>query len=123
MRILMDTHIFLWWLSEPDQLKPKELESISDPEHTVFLSAVVGWEIAIKKSLGKLEFDGDLIKIADRNQFEILPISLQHTQFLEKLEDHHKDPFDRLLLAQAKTENLVFATHDRLVRKYDVQFL
>jgi PIN domain nuclease of toxin-antitoxin system len=120
--ILLDTHTFLWWALEPDRLPEKVLAIMGDPKTRVLLSAVSSWEAQIKIGLGKLTLSEPLRKIVERelihNNWEALSIQLAHTWKLEELPPLHKDPFDRLLIAQALVENLVLVTRDPLVVQY-----
>ncbi len=122
MEILLDTHTFLWWSLQPEKLTPVVLEALRDPENRILFSAVSSWEAQIKIGLGKLILQDPLRKIVEReliqNNWEVLPVTLHHTWRLEQLPPLHKDPFDRLLIAQALAENLVIATKDPLICSY-----
>ncbi len=122
MEILLDTHTFLWWSLQPDKLPAVVLEALQDPDNRVFFSTVSSWEAQIKTGLGKLILEESLRKIVERelvqNNWEVLPVTLHHTWKLEQLPPLHKDPFDRLLVAQALAENLVIATRDPLIHAY-----
>jgi PIN domain nuclease of toxin-antitoxin system len=122
MEILLDTHTFLWWSLQPEKLPPIVMQALQDPGNRIFFSAVSSWEAQIKIGLGKLVLHESLRKIVEReivqNNWEVLPVTLHHTWQLEKLPPLHKDPFDRLLIAQALTENLVLATRDPLICAY-----
>jgi PIN domain nuclease of toxin-antitoxin system len=100
MRLLLDTHVLLWWLMDPALLSDGARCTIEDGENIVYVSAAVAWEIAIKSALGKLRV-GDLIEALDENQFLPLPITVTHALAIEKLPPHHRDPFYRMLVAQA----------------------
>ena len=120
---LLDTHILIWWLADDRQLKKIARSLIVDRNNLIFVSAASTWEIMIKKSLGKLEAPDNLAEILDENHFKILPITLQHTLVIGQLPKHHHDPFDRMLLAQAKSESLTLITADEKLTCYDVAHL
>lgn len=118
MRYLLDTHIWLWWLSNDSRLSKKAKTMISDPEHQIFISAVTAWEITIKKALGKLDAPDNLIEAVEHDGFDMLPVTFHHIEKLQSLPVLHQDPFDRLLIAQAQIDHLCFMTHDQQVAKY-----
>ncbi len=118
MRLLLDTHIYLWWLDNPSNLSPKSVELIENANNTVFISAAVSWEIYIKKAIGKLEVPVDIMNYIDTLNFIELPITIKHTEKLVGLEAIHNDPFDRIQLAQAKIEKLTFITRDEKSLQY-----
>ena len=118
MRLLLDTHVYLWWLDNPSLLSKKAVELIENPNNTVFISAAVSWEIAIKKSIGRLLVPNEIMNFMDTLSFIELPITIQHTQELVLLEQIHNDPFDRILLAQASIEKLTFITRDKQNLRY-----
>lgn len=105
-KILIDTHILIWWLSEPAKLKKDHYDLITDSENTIFVSVASFFEIGIKEKIGKLEFNGNFETILKSNGFESLPITLKHLETLRKTEFTHKDPFDMVLIAQAISENI-----------------
>jgi PIN domain nuclease of toxin-antitoxin system len=123
MRILLDTHTFLYWSIEPDRLPKNLLILLSNPSNQVLLSVVSSWEAQIKIGLGKLVLQESVKTILEReiriNHWEILPIHLAHTWTLEKLPPIHKDLFDRILIAQAIYEKLIIATKDPLILSYE----
>jgi PIN domain nuclease of toxin-antitoxin system len=125
MRILLDTHFFIWWDSEPQLLSPHARKLCEDAENTLVLSVVSIWEMQIKQQLGKMKLRLPISElIADQqkeNGIEILPVNLPHVLALEKLPLHHKDPFDRLLIAQANAEGIEILSVDAIFRKYDVK--
>ena len=120
MQLLLDTHALIWWLSN-DFISVKAKEAIADPDNIVFVSAASAWEIAIKKSLGKLQAPDDLNVQIDEKRFRPLAISIDHALTVEKLPLHHQDPFDRILIAQALYENLIIVTRDRKFGLYEVK--
>ena len=120
MRLLLDTHALIWALANPDRLSPQAAEAIRAETNDVFVSIVSPWEIAIKKSLGKLRAPDDLQVQLNEKGFELLQVSLRHTESLESLPRHHGDPFDRMLIAQARVEGLPIVTADPSFAGYDV---
>ncbi len=121
--MLLDTHPFIWFLNGDEQLSSNLKNIIADTTNKCFLSIASLWEIAIKSSLGKLELKGDFSRIADflsDNDIEPLPITFEHLQRLMQLPFHHKDPFDRIIIAQALTEGLSIATKDEIFPDYGV---
>lgn len=126
MNLLLDTHIFLWYITGDRQLSDKIIAIINDEYNKCFISIASIWEIAIKMSLGKLEIKGGFSIIEDfleNNDFEILPIDLLDTKTLLTLPAHHKDPFDRIIISQAKVGNLFLVSKDDFFREYDVKVL
>lgn len=125
MRLLLDTHIFLWWDNEPDWLTPQARAWCEDPENTLMLSVVSVWEMQIKQQLGKLSLRLPLARLIEdqqkENGIEILPVELAHVLMLESLPMHHKDPFDRLIIAQAVVEDIGLISVDAVFRQYDVK--
>jgi PIN domain nuclease of toxin-antitoxin system len=120
MKYLLDTHTLLWWLDDNPTLSRKARQVISSEKNIICVSAVNAWEIAIKKSLGKLEAPDNLEEVIELNNFIHLPISIAHALDIGKLPNHHDDPFDRLLIAQAKLEKLTLITRDANIIKYDI---
>jgi len=127
VRYLLDTGVWLWSLREPERISRNAHKVIADLGHEVFLSAVTSWEVAIKSAAGKLKLPeppGTYVprRMADQG-LRPLPISHQHTLAVFGLPDHHRDPFDRLLIAQANLEDMVLVTADRVIEKYPVRLL
>jgi len=118
-RYLLDTHIFLWWLSEAERLNPKVFNIISDTSNQIYISSATIWEIAIKESLGKLKVDANLNTIIRDNSFLELNISSICANTTKKLPLIHRDPFDRMLIAQAMVWDLTLITKDRFIIKYN----
>lgn len=118
MRLLLDTHVVLWALSEPDRLSD-ESKSLIQGADQLFVSSASIWEMAIKESIGKLEIDLDatMSELAGMGVSE-LPISWQHSKKVQELPHHHRDPFDRLLISQAICEPLILLTHDKILTEY-----
>jgi len=120
-RLLLDTHTFLWWLADDPRLASVARDIIADNRNTVYVSAVTGWEIAIKKALGKLDAPDDLDSFVEKEGFEHLPITFYHAEQAGALPVHHKDPFDRMLVAQAQAEGLLIMTADQIIPQYGVR--
>ncbi|MGH7814571.1 MAG: type II toxin-antitoxin system VapC family toxin [Candidatus Binataceae bacterium] len=143
MRVLLDTHAFLWWIADHPRLSPRARELISAGSNEVFFSVASAWEIAIKSGLGripvpagtgrfvvgKIEVD---VKMGiswmirgeiEANGFEVLPVLLNHALHVRILPHHHRDPFDRMLVAQAQLEKLPIVTADRQIARYEVEVL
>ena len=123
MKLLLDTHTFLWALSEPNRLSKKQIAAMEDPTNKVYVSSISITEIAIKASLGKLELSFDPIDAAERSGFEMLDFSAKDALLLKDLPFHHRDPFDRMLIAQAISRKLMIATQDSIIDRYDCQTL
>jgi PIN domain nuclease of toxin-antitoxin system len=127
MKALLDTHAFLWWISDDPLLSSAARALIGDGESTLFLSAVSGWEIAIKMRLGRLEVQGDpehfVFEQLALNNITVLPISMNHALRTAALPDHHRDPFDRMLVAQSQIEQLPIITADPLIARYAVEVI
>jgi PIN domain nuclease of toxin-antitoxin system len=123
MKMLLDTHAFLWWDANDPQLPPKLRTAIANPQNEVFVSAVSVWEIAIKRASGKLIFSGSAAKAIDKHRFSPLPITVEHAEQAGSLPALHRDPFDRLLVAQARLEGLTLLTVDNQILRYKVSHL
>lgn len=122
MRLLLDTHAFIWWRATEDEIAEEIRAAVRDADD-VFISAVSAWEIAIKTSLGKLRLQATVEEGIRESHFEILPIDLRHTAAVVSLPFHHRDPFDRMLIAQSQVEGLTLVTADRRLQPYDISFL
>ncbi len=123
MNLLLDTHTVLWWLSDDPALSETARVAIADPENTVFLSAVVVWEIRIKQSIGKLDLPDDFGEVLDAQRFAELAVTVDHAHTIAELPAAHRDPFDRMLVAQAMVEHMVIVTRDRSIADYDVEVI
>ncbi|MGH9359371.1 MAG: type II toxin-antitoxin system VapC family toxin [Terriglobia bacterium] len=127
MRLLLDTHAFIWWAGNDPSLTMPARTSIADTTNEIFLSAVSTWEMAIKIAIGKLVLAGPLDTFVSSQlsqyQFKPLPVTYDHTYRVGMLPQHHRDPFDRLLIAQAMVENLILLTCDPQFGSYGVQTL
>lgn len=127
MRVLLDTHAFLWWIENDANLSATARDIIGDETNEIFFSAASSWEIAIKRQTGKLELPTNLeqfitTQLADNN-FTVLPIQMSHTLGIYHLPLYHRDPFDRILVAQSRLEQMPILTVDPLIRQYDVKTL
>lgn len=118
--LLLDTHILLWWLSDDARLPRLARKRLSAGDTACFVSAATLWEIGIKRALGKLDAPRTLSPVIAEEGFHGLTISLRHAELAAQLPPHHRDPFDRMLIAQAQTEGLTIMTVDRTFARYDV---
>lgn len=124
MKLLLDTHTLLWWLDDAKgRLAVPAQRAIAAPRNLVFISAASLWEIVIKKALGKLACPGDLKEAVEDSGFHLLPVTADHALAVERLPPHHRDPFDRMLIAQAGEEGLTIITADAAFRPYGVPLL
>lgn len=121
-RLLLDTHVCLWWRMDDPQLGPRAREQIAEAD-IAFVSAASAWEVAIKIALGRLRIPGSFAQGVDDSGFRRLPITFEHAEAAASLPSHHGDPFDRMLIAQAQLEGLTLVTHDRAFADYDVTLL
>lgn len=121
MRLILDTHVLLWWLNNNKTLSEQASQAIRESNNLVFISAATAWEISIKKNLGKLEAPDDFEDALLANCFQSLPITVPHALLAGQLPPHHDDPFDRLLVAQSRIEGLTLVTRDQKQRLYDIQ--
>ena len=123
MDLLLDTHALLWWLGDDPKLGPNARARIEEPANSVYVSAAAAWEIAVKRAAGKLEAPGDIEEwLADEGFIE-LSIQVIHAVAAAELPPHHKDPFDRVMIAQARVEGLTLVARDDEIEKYDVRLL
>ena len=122
-RILLDTHVLLWWLADDPELGTNARDLISNGTNEIYVSAASSWEISIKKRNGKLTGPDNIDGIVQQERFIKLPISLIHGELAGQLPDHHKDPFDRMLIAQAHTEKLTILTADEKIQQYDASVI
>lgn len=121
MRYLLDTHIFLWSLDAKLKIKASIRHLIENPSNIIYVSVVSILEISIKKKIGKLHLKRKISTYIEKSDFEILNVTLDHVLMLDKLPLFHRDPFDRILIAQAKSENLIFLTADQQIKKYNIK--
>ena len=121
MRLLLDTHVLLWWLSDDRKLAKNARDIIANPDNDVLVSSASAWEVSIKAALGRLEIELDNLENAIvRNGFRPLPIGIQHALTAGRLPNVHRDPFDRMLVAQASVEELRVVSHDRVFERYSL---
>lgn len=120
MNYLLDTHIILWWLTNPKLISAKASKIISDKGNTVFVSSASLWEMAIKKSLGRLNLPRNIVEILQSESFQIMPIGHEEALGISDLPLIHQDPFDRILVMQAKLYNCVLITRDKNIMDYPV---
>jgi PIN domain nuclease of toxin-antitoxin system len=118
LKLLLDTHILLWWLEANSSLSKQAIGLIRDPQNTIFVSAVSLWEIWIKQSLGKLRLPAKFVERLAAESFESLPLTATQTHRVSQLPWRHRDPFDRMLVAQAQVEKLVLLTVDEVLAEY-----
>ena len=127
MRLLLDTHSFIWLSTEPKKLSQKAYDYLADSSNTIILSVISTWEMQIKIQIGKLDVGKPLTEIITEQQTEngiqILPIDLAHTLKISELPLHHNDPFNRLLIAQSLVENIPILSKDAVFQKYDAEVL
>ncbi len=127
MRVLLDTHVFLWWVLDDSRLSERAREIIGEGKNDVLFSVASGWEIAIKSRLGRLRVPDDFERfMTDQlqlNDFRVLAVELAHALHVRSLPDHHRDPFDRMLVAQSRIEGLPIVGCDRRLADYGVELL
>ncbi|HEY7949470.1 MAG TPA: type II toxin-antitoxin system VapC family toxin [Solirubrobacterales bacterium] len=123
MRLLLDTHTMIWVFSAPRLLSSQARDAISTEENEVFVSVISPWEVAIKRSKRRLRAPDDLGDAMEAHRFQLLPVLLRHTKAIDSLPNHHGDPFDRMLVAQAIIDKLTLVTSDRAMRRYPVATL
>jgi PIN domain nuclease of toxin-antitoxin system len=123
LRILLDTHVLLWWLARDPALGSRAGSALADEQAELFVSAATVWEIAIKRAAGKLETPDDLGVILRSSAMRELAVTWSHAALAGALPRLHDDPFDRMLVAQAQAEELTLVTADRMVLRYDVRVL
>lgn len=121
MNLLLDTRALLWWLDANPMLSEPAKSYIADGGNLVFVSAVVIWEIRIKQALGKLEIPSNFRRVLDQQPFEMLAITAEHAHAVGDLPAIHRDPFDRMLIAQAKVEDFAIVTRDSIVQQYKIK--
>ena len=128
MSYIMDTHVFLWTMVEPEKLSRLAARIIESDQDELFLSSVVVWEIVIKREIGKIVFQKDNLynfihHTIETNRFTPLPVTIAHAVELENLPAVHRDPFDRMLISQARVEKVPLITSDRTISKYDISIV
>ncbi len=122
MRLLLDTHVVLWWRQDSRRIGRQTRAAIAGAS-AVYVSAASAWEVAIKAAVGRLDLADPFESHVEKAGFEPLPITFAHAAEVGRLPPHHADPFDRMLVAQARIERLVLVTHDVNIRAYDVDLL
>ena len=127
MKVLLDTHAFLWWITDDPKLSMRVRGIISEGENEIFVSAATGWEIAIKSQIGRLKLPDEpqrfILEQLKINGMKSLPIEMRHALHVSTLPTNHPDPFDRLLVAQAQMEDLPVLSADPEIRKYEVTII
>jgi len=127
MRLLLDTHVFIWWADDPEKLSPSALGALEDEANELLLSVASVWEMQIKIQLGKLKLSLPLKELVknqqETNNLTVSPVTLPHVLALDALPFHHKDPFDRLLIAQSIEEDFTLVTADSQFSAYSVKLL
>lgn len=126
MDLLLDAHTFIWFVSGDKNLSEKARHAIENPSNRNHISIISIWEITIKHSIGKLYIKGGINSIYKdiiSNNFELLPLGFEHTMAVSSLEFHHRDPFDRILIAQAMTERMAIVSKDQNFKLYDVKIV
>ncbi|MBC8497203.1 MAG: type II toxin-antitoxin system VapC family toxin [Anaerolineales bacterium] len=127
MNYLLDTHTFLWWITDDERLSKISRDLIAEGQNRLFLSAISGLEIAIKAQIGRLELPSNPIDFIQEqvatNAFMNLPLQLKHTLHVYTLPMHHRDPFDRVLVAQSQIENMPILSADPILRRYPVEII
>ncbi len=120
-QLLLDTHVALWVFASPQLLKPEVRSAVTEPRNTVMVSAISVWEVEVKRALGKLDAPEGFAALCVDRGFDPLDVTFRHAEVAGALPLHHTDPFDRMLVAQAISENLEFVTKDRAMSAYDVR--
>ena len=123
MRYLLDSHVFLWYKDRHSPLSRKHREHLDNLQHELLLSVASIWELVIKRASGKLRFSGSFETATRSSDIRVLPIQMQHAEEVENLPRLHRDPFDHLLIAQARVEGLILVTHDEVLTRYEVPIM
>ena len=123
MNLLLDTHALLWWLDDAPALSTRARAAIADGRNPVFVSAVVVWELRIKEALGKVKLPRNFRAVLERQPFESLPITAEHAHAVAALPRLHRDPFDRMLVAQARAESFVLVSHAPVMARYGIEVI
>jgi|MudIll2142460700_1097286.scaffolds.fasta_scaffold49214_2 PIN domain nuclease of toxin-antitoxin system len=127
MKVLLDTHTFLWWITDDPKLSLRVRGIISEGENEIFISAATGWEIAIKSQIGRLKLPDEpqrfILEQMKINGMKSLPIEMRHALHVSTLPTYHQDPFDRILIAQAQMEDLPVLSADPEIGKYEVTII
>ena len=120
---LLDSHVAIWSIQDRGQLRADVIEAIDDPSNHILVSAASIWEIAIKRASGKLNAPLNFIELVERAGYSELAVTFRHAEVAANLPLHHRDPFDRMLIAQAHVEGLTLVTDDSMIRRYNVSLL
>jgi PIN domain nuclease of toxin-antitoxin system len=120
VKVLLDTHMLVWWLADAKELSAAARAIIAAQENAVFVSAASVWELRIKEAIGKVKLPADFGEVLAAQPFEKLAVTVAHAHEMKELPLHHRDPFDRMLIAQARSDGLTLLTHDEVVAKYEV---
>ena len=123
MRYLLDSHVFIWYKDRKSPLSRKHRDHLDDLRHDLLLSVASVWELTIKRSIGKLNFTGSFATATQSSDIRLLPIQMDHAEEVERLPRWHRDPFDHMLIAQARVEGLILVTHDEALGQYEVPLL
>ena len=123
MKIIIDTHIFLWLLNDPNKVEQKYMKHIEDTQNDIFLSAMSVAELMIKKSIGKLDIDFDVIEMVEDMGIEVLDFKGKDALYLGTMPFHHRDPFDRMIISQAISNNYFIISDDRKFNLYDCKLI
>ena len=123
MKLLLDTHTYIWWCQTPHKIRESARTLIEDAENEIYISVASPWEMTIKQQKGKLTIDTAILRPDRLYGFELLSITTEHTEAYAQLPLLHRDPFDRIMLAQAMAEELTFVTHDRNCLRYTINGL
>ncbi len=122
-RFLLDSHVLLWWAENPELLSMESRHALADGRHLVFVSVATIWELGIKEASGKIKLPEDIRTMIKANRFDVLSITADHALAAASLPPHHRDPFDRMLVAQAKIDGFTLITRDDMLTKYDIPVL
>lgn len=120
MQYLLDTHVILWWLTEPEMLTSNSRKIIENEDNVIVVSSVSFWEMAIKISIGRLTIPNNILELLYRANMTSLPLTAEDSLAVADLERIHNDPFDRMLIIQAKRHDLILVTRDKEILKYPV---
>jgi PIN domain nuclease of toxin-antitoxin system len=123
VNLLLDTHVLLWWLDDHPTLSKEAREAIADAKNLVFISAAVIWEIRIKQGIGKLKIPKNFRSVLEDQPFEMMDITADHAHAVGQMPMYHRDPFDRMLVAQAKVDGLTIVSRDVHLKKYKVPII
>jgi len=123
MNVIIDTHIFLWAISEPDKIDVQKRMALESPANTVYVSSISIVELMIKSSLGKLQINFDPVELAEQSGFDLLDFSAQDAMRLKNMPFHHKDPFDRMLIAQSNARAFSLMSDDHKLSLYDCKLI